>query len=80
VGYEIPVVKQEFGDTAWRVLYSGRLAPSTFCVTNIPPVIPSPSLVILRVCDFFEFARKGALKTKDLSASKWPKNQKSHRL
>jgi hypothetical protein len=34
----------------------------------------------LRVCDFFEFARKGLLKTKDLSALKWPKNQKSHNL
>jgi hypothetical protein len=36
--------------------------------------------VILRVCDFFQFGRKVALKTKELSALKWPKIEKSHRL
>jgi hypothetical protein len=35
---------------------------------------------VLRVCDFFECARKTGLKTKDLSASKRPTNQKSHKL
>jgi hypothetical protein len=34
----------------------------------------------LGVCDFFKFARERALKTKDLSCSKSPKNQKSHKL
>jgi hypothetical protein len=39
-----------------------------------------PFAVTLRVCDFFQFGRKVALKTKDLSALKWPKIEKSHRL
>jgi hypothetical protein len=36
--------------------------------------------VMLRVCDFFQFGRKVALKTKELSALKWAKIEKSHRL
>jgi hypothetical protein len=34
----------------------------------------------LGVCDFFQFGRKAALITKELSALKWPKIEKSHRL
>jgi hypothetical protein len=37
-------------------------------------------VVILRACDFFEFGRKLALITKELSGLKWPKIEKSHRL
>ena len=36
--------------------------------------------VMLRACDFFQFGRKVALKTKELSALKWPKIEKSHKL
>jgi hypothetical protein len=34
----------------------------------------------LRVCDFFQFGRKGALITKELRALKRPKIEKSHGL
>jgi hypothetical protein len=56
---------------------------------DVDPHVPGRNLVAEfarrsaargKMCDFFEFARKAALKTKDLCASKWPKNQKSHRL
>jgi hypothetical protein len=36
--------------------------------------------VILRECDFFEYDRKVALITKELSALKRSKNQKNHKL
>jgi hypothetical protein len=38
------------------------------------------SFAPLRACDFFQFGPKVALITKDLSALKWPKIEKSHRL
>jgi hypothetical protein len=41
---------------------------------------PNAHPVMLTACNFFEFARKPKLKTKNLSASKGPKSQKSHKL
>jgi hypothetical protein len=43
-----------------------------------PRVEVMPATV--RGCDFFEFARKTALKTKGLRAIKVPENRKSHKL
>jgi hypothetical protein len=46
-------------------------------VTKIPEI---QLAVILRERDFFECCRKVPLITNELSARKWPKIQKNHRL
>ena len=53
---------------------SERQKPTTV-KGEVPTRVPT-----VRVCDFFKFAHRSGLKTKDLSTRKWPTNQKSHKL
>jgi hypothetical protein len=46
----------------------------------VPARVGHPQELALRACDFFEFKRKVALITKELSALKRPKTQKNHKL